>query len=146
VRVLEAVHQLEPIRAERLIVRAFREMPVAHNIIATPPTKDGGFDFYGKFVLPPPLDYSIPVKGEVKRYNPATTSVGPRDVARLVARLQRGEHGVFVTSAWFTEQCQEEVFADAYPVELIPGTKLVAMLEQLGAARGGRLAEDWVAG
>lgn len=144
-KLLETIHGLDPFAAERLVVRAFKSMTVAHTITATPPTKDGGFDFFGRFELPPPLGYSIPLKGEVKRYNPGTNKVGPREVARLVARLQRGEHGVFVTTSAFTEQCQEEVFADAYPVELIPGAKLVGILQQLGGVQAGKLSPDWVA-
>jgi hypothetical protein len=143
-RVLEQIHSLDPFVAERLIVRAFREMEIAHDITATPPTKDGGFDFFGSFALPPPLGYSIAVKGEVKRYLPGENKVGPRDVARLVARLQRGEHGVFVTTSSFTRQCQEEVFADAYPVELIPGGRLVGVLAHLGAVDGDHLAPAWL--
>jgi hypothetical protein len=143
--VLEKIHALDPLVAERLVVRAFKALPIAHTITATPPTKDGGFDFHGQFELPPPLGYSIALKGEVKRYNPGTNKVGPREVARLVARLQRGEHGVFVTTSAFTRQCQEEVFADEYPVELISGGKLVGMLQQLGAVRAGDFVRDWVA-
>lgn len=62
------------------------------------------------------------------------------------ARLKRGEHGVFVTTSAFTTQCQEEVFADEYPVELMPGGRLVGMLKQLGAVRGDELSVEWVAG
>lgn len=42
-----------------------------------------------------------------------------------------------------TEQCQEEVFGDAYPVELISGGKLVGLLQQLGAAKAGKLVPEW---
>ena len=82
-------------------------------------------------MLPPPLSYHVPLNGEVEQYR-LTNSVGPKEVARLVARLQRGEHGVFVTTSYFTKQCQEEVFADRYPAELISGGQLVGMMAQLG--------------
>jgi hypothetical protein len=143
-RVLEHLHSLDPFLFEHIVVRAFETMPIAHKIKATPPTKDGGFDFYGTFVLPPPLGYSIALKGEVKRYAPGENKVGPKDVSRLVARLQRGEHGVFVTTSAFTRQCQDEVFADQYPVELIPGLQLVGILQQLGAVQGRGLQPSWL--
>jgi len=143
-QILEIIHQLDPLAAERLVVRAFRNLKIAHKIEQTRSTRDGGFDFFGRFELPPPLGYSVSLKGEVKRYEPSRP-VGPRSVARLVARLQLGEHGVFVTTSAFTRQCQEEVFADAYPVELIAGGKLVSMLQQLGAVQSGRLVSEWCA-
>ena len=31
------------------------------------------------------------------------------DVSRLVARLQRGEYGIFVTTSYYTKAAQEEV-------------------------------------
>lgn len=145
-RALEQLHALDPLVAERLVLRAFADLPIAHNIKGTPPTKDGGFDFFGAFLLPPPLGYSVAVKGEMKRYHPGENKVGPRDVARLVARLQRGEHGIFVTTSAFTRQCQEEVFADAYPVELIFGGRLVTMLRDVGAIDTGGLVASWAAG
>jgi hypothetical protein len=143
-QVLKQIHALPPLKAEHLVVRAFKEMRIAHTIEGTRPTRDGGFDFWGHFELPPPLEYSIALKGEVKRFEPDGANVGPRHVARLVARLQRGEHGVFVTTSAFTTQCQEEVFEDGYPVDLIAGGRLVGILQQLDAVRGGRLAEEWL--
>lgn len=110
----------------------FTKMTITHQITGTRPTRDGGFDFFGSFELPPPVGYTVPFKGETKRYLPAGGGVGPKDVARLVARLQRGEHGLFVTTSHYTTQCQEEVYADAYPVELISGGRLVGIVSQLG--------------
>ncbi len=87
------------------MVKAFQQTDVAHEIIQTRLSRDGGFDFHGSFRLPPPLSYTIPLKGEVKRYDLDGSGVGPKAVARLVARLQRGEHGVFVTTSHFTTKC-----------------------------------------
>lgn len=128
---LRELSQVPPFEFERRIVSLFRRLPVAHAIDGTRAVRDGGFDFHGTFRMPPPLSYVVPLKGEVKRYRP-DLGVGPRDVARLVARLQRGEHGVFVTTSYYTPQCQQEVFADRYPVELIAGGQLVGMFAQVG--------------
>jgi hypothetical protein len=141
---LHSLNAIDPFAFERIIVRTFEAMEVGHDIQGTRAVRDGGFDFFGEFRLPPPLAYSVPMKGEVKRYDPRTNGVGPKDVARLVARLQRGEHGVFVTSSYFTTQAQEEVFEDRYPVELIYGRRLVGLLSSVGAIRDGRLDPSWL--
>ena len=105
-------------------------------------SRDGGFDFSGTFTLPPPLDYEIGFRGEVKRY--ASNYVGPKDVSRLVARLGRGEYGLFVTTSYFSTQAQEEVFADAYPARLFSGQDVVRMMRQLGAATGDDIRQSWI--
>ena len=128
---LQKLCDVAPESFEKLIVGMFNKLEVAHKITGTRHVRDGGFDFFGSFFLPPPLSYNVALKGEVKRYAP-TGGVGPKDVARLVARLQRGEHGVFVTTSYYTRQCQEEVLADRYPAELISGGQLVGMMSQLG--------------
>jgi restriction endonuclease Mrr len=142
---LHTLNQIEPFQFERAIVRTFEAMDIGHDIQGTRAVRDGGFDFFGQFRLPPPLAYSIPMKGEVKRYDPAGGGVGPKDVARLVARLQRGEHGIFATSSYFTTQAQNEIFEDRYPVELIYGNRLIALLKTVGAIRGGELDPVWLA-
>ena len=141
---LYELNTLDPFVFERLVVRAFESMEVSHDIQPTRRSRDGGFDFFGSFQLPPPLSYRIPMKGEVKRYEPDGGGVGPKDVARLVARLQRGEHGVFATNSYFTRQAQEEVFEDRYPVELIHGGRLAGLLGKVGAIRGGALDPGWL--
>jgi hypothetical protein len=142
---LYQLNGVDPFAFERLIVRTFKSMDISHDIQGTRHVRDGGFDFFGSFRLPPPLTYTIPMKGEVKRYDPEGSGVGPKDVARLVARLQRGEHGVFATNSYFTPQAQEEVFADRYPVELIYGGRLISLLQNVGAVRGGELDPTWLA-
>jgi hypothetical protein len=141
---LSSLTKLDPFQFERLVVRAFRETEISHEVTQTRQVRDGGFDFFGAFKLPPPLSYTIPLKGEVKRYDLDGGGVGPKDVARLVARLQRGEHGVFVTTSYFTPQAQEEMLADRYPVELISGGRLAGMLAHLGALDAGGLWREWL--
>lgn len=142
---LATLAKLDPFKFERLVVKAFQQTEIGHEIVQTRHVRDGGFDFHGSFRLPPPLSYTIPLKGEVKRYELDGGGVGPKDVARLVARLQRGEHGVFVTTSHFTTQAQDEMFADRYPVELVPGGRFAGMLAHVGATKAGNLREDWLA-
>lgn len=141
---LATLTKLDPFKFERLVVKAFQQTEIGHEIVQTRHVRDGGFDFHGSFRLPPPLSYTIPLKGEVKRYEVDGGGVGPKDVARLVARLQRGEHGVFVSTSHFTKQAQEEMYEDRYPVELIPGGRFAGMLAQVGATRGSELRGEWL--
>ncbi len=143
-RLLHTLNEIDPFDFERLVVRAFTSLDISHEIHGTRRSRDGGFDFHGSFRLPPPLSYGVDLKGEVKRYNPEANPVGPKDVARLVARLQRGEHGVFVTNSTFTQQAQEEVLEDRYPVDLLHGQRLTALLAHCGATRNGELDPAWV--
>ncbi len=142
--VLQSLAQLHPTRFEAAIVSMFRSMTsLVHTVNRTTPTSDGGFDFFGEFVMPRPLSYRISFRGEVKRYA-RRTAVGPGDVSRLVARLGRGEYGLFVTTSYFTKAAQLEVLADAYPVKLIAGIDLVNFLKELRLMSGKELRPSWL--
>jgi hypothetical protein len=135
---------LSPTGFEAAVVTLFRELDeVRHNITRTRPTGDGGFDFVGSFTLPPPIQYEIPFLGEAKRYA-RTTAVGPKDVSRLVARLTRGQYGIFVTTSYFTKQAQEEVLEDRYPTTLISGSDLVRIMREMRIARGAEISASWL--
>ncbi|MFG1643754.1 restriction endonuclease [Amycolatopsis sp. NPDC049252] len=63
----------------------------------TQPSRDGGRDAIGEYTLGPPSDpITIDFALEAKCYSD-TTSVGVRDVSRLIARLRHRQFGVFVT-------------------------------------------------
>jgi hypothetical protein len=142
--VLSQLVALPPFDFERVVVAVFRELnEVTHHIEGTRPTGDGGFDFFGRFVLQRPLGYAIHFRGEVKRYA-RNTAVSPKDVSRLVARLGRREYGVFVTTSYFTEQAQREVLTDSYPVHLVSGADLVSMLRYLRLAESGSIRSSWL--
>lgn len=135
---------MTPTGFEAAVVALFRELDeVRHDITRTRPTGDGGFDFTGTFALPPPLRYEIEFLGEVKKFN-RTTAVRPHHVSRLVARLGRGQYGVFVTTSYFTRQAQEEVLADRYPTRLVAGTDLINMMRELRVTRGDELSPSWL--
>jgi hypothetical protein len=140
--ILSQLREFEPDEFEQYMVGVLQDAAEAaaatHTIRKTRKSRDGGFDFEGSMTLLPPLNYKVRLKGEVKRYSP-TTSVGPKDVARLVARLHRGEFGVFVTTSYFTDACQKEILHDGYPVELVYGRRLIEMLRASGRVESGRL-------
>jgi hypothetical protein len=142
--VLTQLANLTPTGFEAAVVSIFRELDeVRHNITRTRPTGDGGFDFVGSFTLPPPIQYEIPFLGEAKRYA-RTTAVGPKDVSRLVARLTRGQYGIFVTTSYFTKQTQEEVLEDRYPTTLVAGADLVRIMREMRIARGSEISASWL--
>ena len=141
-KVLLQLVALSPKQFEAVIVALFREMKtVEHSITQTRYVNDNGFDFFGTFTMPLPVGYEIPLRGEVKRWKQA---VGVGEVSRLVARLRRGEYGIFVTTSYYTRQAQEEVVEDAYPVKLFAGIDLVRFLRELKLVAGEQLSEDWL--
>ena len=141
--VLEQLVEMEPTQFEAAVVSLFRELDIRHEITRTRPTGDGGFDFFGSFLLPPPLDYEISFLGEAKKFS-SKHGVDPRHVSRLVARLGRGQYGLFVTTSFFTRQAQEEVNADGYPTRLISGGEVIRMMRELRIARGGSISPAWL--
>jgi hypothetical protein len=133
---------LSPKQFEAVIVALLREMKtVEHSITQTRYVNDNGFDFFGSFTMPFPVGYEVPFRGEAKRWK---QGVGVGEVSRLVARLRRGEYGIFVTTSYYTRQAQEEVFEDAYPVKLFAGIDLVGFLRELKLVTGENIRQDWL--
>ncbi len=147
--VLDQVCSLTPEEFEHFCTALFQDLAarsgVQHDIQGTRLVRDGGFDFFGKFTLPPPLHYEINFKGQAKRYK-CSNAVSPEDVSRLVARLQRGEYGIFITTSYYTKAAQEEVYEDNYPVRLFSGYDIVSFLRLLGLITNKtKIKEDWLA-
>ena len=94
-----------------------------------PKGADGGVDFVGRLELGRDLlaGTKVVVLGQAKCKKPDTTING-EEIARLVARLQRGWIGVFVSTSYYYDTVQKEVLADRYPVILINGKKLVEII------------------
>ena len=143
-KVLEQLRILKPYDFEKVIVALFHELTdITHHVTGTSSTGDGGFDFYGTFILPRPIRYEIRFRGEVKRYS-RTTPVDPKSVSRLVARLSRQKYGIFVTTSYFTKQAQKEVLSDGYPVHLISGIDLVYILKHQRLLTQGLIKKEWL--
>jgi hypothetical protein len=88
----------------------------------------------GEYVLGPSSDpITIDFALEAKCYSP-TTSVGVRDVARLISRIRHREFGVFVTTSHFAAQAYSEVRTDGHPIALICGQDIVDALRAHGFA------------
>src|SRR5580700_4121483 len=91
--------------------------------------------------MPRPIGYEIPVRGQAERWRQGG---GVGEVSRLVARLRRGEYGIFVTTSYYTRQAQEEVLEDAYPIKLFAGVDLVRFLRELKLLAGEQLKGEWL--
>jgi restriction endonuclease Mrr len=143
-KVLDQLVSLSPAVFEGAVVSLFQQVDVVHQISQTRLTADGGFDFAGSFKLSPPLEYAIDFRGEVKRYA-RRSAVGPKDVSRLVARLGRGQYGLFVTTSYFTRQTQAEVLEDRYPTRLFAGADVVRFMRELRIVKGSEIAPQWLA-
>jgi hypothetical protein len=63
------------------------------------------------------------------------------DLARVVARLQRGWMGVYVTTGIFSEPAQLELAEDKYPLVLVNGKRLIQELQQAMVAEGMNLRQ-----
>lgn len=141
---LQRLHKLTPTQFEAVVVELFRNLPhVNHKIVRTRPTADGGFDFYGQFSIPYPVKYDIEFLGEAKKFA-CNSAVQPKHVSRLVARLNRGQFGIFVTTSYYTRQTQKEVLEDGYPVKLFSGNDLVNILQELRLVENGKIKKEWL--
>jgi len=119
---LKKLEEVPPYDFEKIMCHLLESYKtIVHKVVRTRNTKDGGFDMEGEFILPEPFKYPIKFKGEIKRHK---AGIGPKDVSRLVARLGRGEYGLFFTTSYFTTDAQKEVLMDKYPVRLISGADL----------------------
>jgi restriction endonuclease Mrr len=143
-RSLEQLRNLTPTEFEAVVVDIFKKLPhVSHKITRTEPTGDGGVDFIGQFVIPFPIGYEIKFLGEAKKFS-RDNAVQPKHVSRLVARLDRGQYGIFVTTSYYTRQTQREVLVDKYPVRLFSGLDCIKFLHEIGAIQKGKLNKLWL--
>ena len=97
----------------------------------TRPSQDGGTDFVGRLDVGTGMAVAkIVVLGQAKCVLPKTT-ISADQVARVVARLQRGWIGVYVTTGAFSDAAQLEIVEDRYPIVLINGLMLAQQVRQL---------------
>lgn len=145
-KILEEVRNLSPAEFEAFTVSLVEKLPdiipgLEHKVTRTRRTGDHGLDFYGMFRLPWPIAYEIDFLGEAKRYASAIT---PDQVSRLVARLGRGQYGLYFTTSWFSEQTQREIEADRYPVRLFSGQDIVNILRAGDCISGSFIRKEWL--
>lgn len=106
------MYGLNPRKFEELVARLFERR--GFDVTLTPPSKDGGFDFFAR--LDNPMA-SFLIVGECKRYSPGR-KVGVEVVRGLhsVTETQGAHQGLVITSSFFT--------AGAVEYQRILGTKM----------------------
>jgi len=144
-RVLSEISTLAPAEFEAFVVALIDKLPdivpgLEHRVVRTRRAGDHGIDFFGMFKMPYPIGYEIEFLGEAKRYK---TAITPDQVSRLVARLGRGQYGLYFTTSWYSEQTQREIEADRYPVRLFSGQDIVNILRAGDCISGGRIRREW---
>ena len=142
--ILNQLVGLSPTGFEAAVVSILRELnEVRHDVTRTRPTADGGFDFAGRFTLPPPLQYEIDFLGEAKKFA-RTNSVGPRYVSRLVARLGRLNMGYSSQRPISLAKRRKRCSPTATPTRLLAGADLVRMMRELGIVRANAISPAWL--
>ncbi|MGB4770015.1 MAG: restriction endonuclease [Chitinophagaceae bacterium] len=102
-------------------------------IDVTRPWRDGGRDALGKyrigseesFIL---VDFAM----EAKCYDFSKSSVGVREVSRLISRIRNRQFGVLVTTSFVAKQAYEEVVIDGHPIIFLTGRDIVDLLKRKG--------------
>lgn len=107
--------------------------PATGRCDVTRPSRDGGRDATGEYLLGPPADrVRVEFALEAKCYDKG--AVGVREVSRLVSRIRHRQFGVFVTTSYFNRQVYSEVRDDGHPIALVCGRDIVEVLRTEGYA------------
>jgi hypothetical protein len=98
---------------------------------------DGGIDFVSRLDLGSgPGALKLVVLGQAKCVAGAAPVTSGLDLARTVARLDRGWVGSFVTTGYFSEQAQREVLGDRFPLLMLNGRHVGDTVVRESAVRG----------
>ncbi len=122
-------HEFESVSA-RIVERIFLDQGFGYRTgWITKRSGDGGYDFVGCLDLDRSGQFSSTrqvVLGQAKCERSATSG---RDVARLAARLRRGWQGAYVTTSTFSKNVQSEIIGDRFPILMVPGSRVAAILQ-----------------
>lgn len=109
----------------------------------TRPWRDGGRDAVGEYRIgttadPLTVEYAL----EAKCYA-LESSVGVKEVSRLISRLKYRQFGVFVTTSYVHEQAYKEIKEDGHPVLILSARDISNLLHSKGFATASSV-EDWL--
>ncbi|HEY3333904.1 MAG TPA: restriction endonuclease [Candidatus Limnocylindrales bacterium] len=103
---------------------------------------DGGIDFVSRLDLGVGAGaLKLVVLGQAKCIAGAAPVTSGLDLARTVARLDRGWVGSFVTTGYFSEQAQREVVSDRFPLLMLNGRHVGETVVKESALRGISVSE-----
>lgn len=144
INTIYAHFQKHPHDFESCAVAIWRMMaPATGACDVTRPSRDGGRDAVGEYMLGPPADrLAVEFALEAKCYAPEN-AIGVRDVGRLISRIRHRQFGVFVTTSYFHRQVYEEVRTDQHPIVLICGLDLADVLRRHGYTNA-RAVQTWL--
>jgi hypothetical protein len=98
---------------------------------------DGGIDFVSRLDIGSgPGSLKLVVLGQAKCVSGAAPVTSGLDLARTVARLDRGWVGAFVTTGYFSEQAQREVMSDRFPLLMLNGRHVGETVVKEAALQG----------
>ncbi len=133
-KTLEAIHSHFP----KAVAHKFEHFAkwlveqMDENVISidlTRPWRDGGRDGVGLYRIgPAPSSISVEFAIEAKCYKPGKTSVGVKDMSRLISRLRHRQFGVLVTTSYVHNQAYKEVSDDGHPVVILSGVDVIGLL------------------
>jgi hypothetical protein len=111
----------------------------------TRPWRDGGRDGIGTARLGRgPASIEVTFALEAKCYG-VKSSVGVKEVSRLISRIKHREFGVLVTTSFVHEQAYREVIDDGHPVVLVTAIDIVQSLREAGYSTPS-LVSNWLDG
>lgn len=136
--ILATIHSYfssDPHGFEACAVELWRMMaPATGAVDITRPSRDGGRDAIGQYMIGPPADrLAVEFALEAKCHGPGH-AVGVREVARLISRIRHRTFGVFVTTSHYHSQVYAEVRGDGHPIVLICGRDIIDILRARGYA------------
>ncbi len=107
-------------------------IPDIATIDVTRPSRDGGRDAVGHLRIGSgPGSILVDFALEAKCYSPPS-SVGVRDMSRLISRLRHRQFGILVTTTWVDLQAYKEIKEDRHPIVIISAADIVDLLRAGG--------------
>ncbi len=105
-------------------------MPDVSSCEITRPWRDGGRDAVGTYRIgsgPSAIDVEFAL--EAKCYKP-DSSVGVKELSRLLSRLRHRQFGILVTTSYLGRQAYTELKEDGHPVVIISANDITSLLKE----------------
>ncbi|MEO8058358.1 MAG: restriction endonuclease [Burkholderiales bacterium] len=107
-------------------------LPDVAALDVTRPSRDGGRDAIGQLRIGKgPASILVDFAIEAKCYQ-MSTSVGVRDVSRLISRLRHRQFGILVTTSYLEAQAYQEIKEDQHPIIVLAAADIVELLKANG--------------
>lgn len=133
IRLIHSWFAKRPHDFERCAANLTRLMlPDVASLDVTRPSRDGGRDGIGQLRIGKgPASILVDFAIEAKCYQ-MSSSVGVRDVSRLISRLRHRQFGVLVTTSYLESQAYKEIKEDEHPVIVLAARDIVELLRANG--------------